>query len=40
MPSFKEILTILIVVALAEAFGVLGAIRNVFSGFAGGMQPK
>lgn len=33
MPSFKEILTILVVVALAEAFGVMAAIRNLFSGF-------
>lgn len=36
MPSIKEIATILIVVALADAFGLLDAVRGLFSGFKGG----
>lgn len=38
MPNVKQVLTILVVVAAAEAFGVLPMIRNLFSGFAGGMS--
>lgn len=36
MPSMKEIVTIIVVVALAEAFGLLNAVRGVFSGLTGG----
>ncbi len=36
MSDFKLIITILVVVALAEAFGVMAAVRNLFAGLAPG----
>lgn len=32
MPNIKQVLTILVVVALAEALGVMDMVRGLFSG--------
>jgi len=40
MPTMKVIITTLLIVAVAEAFGIMAMVRNLFSGFAGATGGK